>query len=253
MPRTSRVKSKSGTYHIIMRGINRQTLFEDEEDYIRFVQTLERYKEVCGYSLYAYCLMGNHVHLLLKEDKHPLETIMRKICGSCVLWYNKKYDRVGYLFQDRFKSEPVEDEAYFLTAIRYIFQNPLKANLVTEISNYAWTNYVNYMVEDKGAAIDFVFDIFNKNREKAIKSFIHYINRENNDECLDIFQRHQITDDDAREIIKKHCGINHGTEMQKLDIQTRNSHIKGLKEKYGLSIRQIERITGIGRGVVQRM
>lgn len=207
MPRTSRVKSKSGTYHIIMRGINRQTLFEDEEDYIRFVQTLERYKEVCGYSLYAYCLMGNHVHLLLKEDKHPLETIMRKICGSYVLWYNKKYDRVGYLFQDRFKSEPVEDEAYFLTAIRYIFQNPLKANLVTEISNYAWTNYVNYMVEDKGAAIDFVFDIFNKNREKAIKSFIHYINRENNDECLDIFQRHQITDDDAREIIKNIVGL----------------------------------------------
>ena len=129
VPRAARIKSKSGIYHIIMRGINRQTLFNDEEDFAKFIQTLQRYREICEYNLYAYCLMGNHLHLLLKEGKDPLETVMRRICGSYVLWYNKKYDRVGYLFQDRFKSEPVEDEAYFLTVLRYIFQNPLKAGV----------------------------------------------------------------------------------------------------------------------------
>ena len=113
MPRAARIKSKSRIYHIIMRGINRQTLFEDEEDCAKFIQTLQKYREICEYKLYAYCLMGNHLHVLLKEDNEPLETVMRRICGSYVLWYNKKYDRVGYLFQDRFKSEPVEDEIYF--------------------------------------------------------------------------------------------------------------------------------------------
>lgn len=104
MPRSARLKSESGMYHIIMRGINRQILFWDEKDFIRFIQTLEKYKNICEFNLYAYCLMDNHLHLLLREGKEPLETVMRRICGSYVFWYNKKYDRIGYLFQDRFKS-----------------------------------------------------------------------------------------------------------------------------------------------------
>ncbi len=80
--------------------------------------------------------MDNHIHILLEEDQEPLATIMRRICSSYVLWYNKKYDIVGYLFQDRFKSEPIEDEAYFPTVLRYIFRNPLKAPLVKEIKDY---------------------------------------------------------------------------------------------------------------------
>ena len=88
MPRIAKIKSNSGIYHIIMRGINRQTLFEDEEDYMKFIQTMQRYKEICKYKIYAYCLMGNHLHLLLKEGKEPLETVMRRICGSYVFWYN---------------------------------------------------------------------------------------------------------------------------------------------------------------------
>lgn len=118
MPRKAREKSESGIYHIIMRGINRQSIFEDEEDYIKFIQTIQRYKEKSGYKIYAYCLMGNHVHLLLKIDKDPLEQVMRRMYGSYVYWYNHKYQRIGNLFQDRFKSEPVEDDTYFLVVQR---------------------------------------------------------------------------------------------------------------------------------------
>jgi len=133
VPRAARIKSESRIYHIIMRGINRQILFEDEEDCTKFIQTLQRYKEISEYKLYAYCLMGNHLHLLLREGKEPLETVMRRICGSYVFWYNKKYDRIGYFFQDRFKSEPVDDEVYFLVELRYIFQNPLRAGITNKI------------------------------------------------------------------------------------------------------------------------
>jgi len=75
----------------------------------------------------------------MREGKEPLETVMRRICGSYVFWYNKKYDRIGYLFQDRFKSEPVEDDVYFLVVLRYIFQNPIKAGITNRVKNYKWT------------------------------------------------------------------------------------------------------------------
>ena len=253
MPRVAKIKSHSETYHITMRGINRQTVFENEEDCERFIQTIQRYKEVSEYKVYAYCLMGNHLHLLLKEGKEPLKTVMRRICGSYVFWYNRKYGRVGYLFQDRYKSEPVEDDKYFLTVLRYIFQNPIRAGIVTKIQNYKWTNYIDFIEKINQTEIDFVLNIFNTDREKAIRSFIEYINKENDDKCLDISEKRGLTDDDAKKIIKTHCNIDHAIDIQKLDIVKRNLYLKDLKEGYGLSIRQIERLTGISRGVIQRI
>ena len=140
MPRAARKRSESGIYHIVMRGINRQVIFFEREDFLRFIETLQKYKNICEYQLFSYCLMDNHVHLLIKEGKEPLETIMRRICGSYVFWYNRKYDRIGYLFQDRFKSEAIKDDTYFLTVLRYIFQNPVKAGIVKNVIDYPWTN-----------------------------------------------------------------------------------------------------------------
>jgi len=252
VPRVARIKSKSGIYHIIMRGINRQIVFEENEDCVKFIQTLQKYKAICKYRLYAYCLMGNHLHLLLMEGTEPLGNAMRRICSSYVLWYNKKYDRVGYLFQDRFKSEPVEDDGYFLTVLRYIFQNPVKAGIVTKIKDYKWTNYTDYIEESNKTDTDFVLDIFNTNRERAIRSFIEYINKTNDDKCLDIPGKRQLTDEDAKKIIKDHCHIYNTLDLHKFDVNKRNQYLKELKEGYGLSIRQIERLTGIGRGIIQR-
>jgi putative transposase len=253
VPRTARTKSTSGIYHIIIRGINRQTLFEEEEDSVKFIQTLQKYREICKYKLYAYCLMGNHLHLLLMEGKEPLETVMRRICGSYVLWYNKKYGRVGYLFQDRFKSEPIEDDTYFLTVLRYIFQNPVKAGIVTRIQNFIWSNYIDYVEGCDRTDTDFALSIFNTEREKAISIFTEYINRENDDKCLDIQEKPIITDENARKIIREHCRVDYAIDIQKFEGNKRNSCLKNLKEVHGLSIRQIERLTGISRGIIQRV
>jgi REP element-mobilizing transposase RayT len=246
-----RYRSKSGIYHIIMRGINRQSIFEDEEDFIKFIQTIQKYKDVCGYKLYAYCLMGNHVHMLLMEGKEPLEQIMRRVCGSYVLWYNRKYGRIGYLFQDRYKSEPVEDDKYFLTVLRYIYQNPLKAGFTASIEEYAWSNYKEYIEGSKNTDT-FVLDAFGTDRGKAVRSFIEYINEPNEDVCLEISEKRQATDEEARAVIMDLCKVNNAADLQKLDIYTRNRCLKDLKEGCGLSIRQLERLTGINRGVIQR-
>ena len=98
MPRQARKKSKSNIYHIILRGINRQIIFEDSEDYTKFIETLDRYKTVSGYNVFAYCLMSNHIHMLIKAEKEEPDLIMKRIAGSYVYWYNSKYYRNGHLF-----------------------------------------------------------------------------------------------------------------------------------------------------------
>ena len=100
--------------------------------------------------------------------------------------------------------------------------------------------------------LNFVFDIFNKNRQSAIKSFIEFIKKQNEDTCMDIVEKKRITDNDARIIIKNQCKIDNAIDLQKLDIPRRNIYLKELKEKHNLSIRQIERLTGINRGIIAK-
>ena len=108
MPRQARKKSSSEIYHIMLRGINRQNLFEENEDSQRFIETTGYYKSVSGYNLYGYCLMDNHIHLLIREQDESISKIIKRISSSYVYWYNRKYDRCGHLFQERYKSESVE-------------------------------------------------------------------------------------------------------------------------------------------------
>ena len=89
MPRQPREKSESGIYHIMLRGINQQVIFEDYEDYSKFIETLETYKAVSGYKVFAYCLMSNHIHILLKVEKEDLDLIMkREHLGTYIFWYH---------------------------------------------------------------------------------------------------------------------------------------------------------------------
>lgn len=126
MPRQARKKSESGIYHIMLRGINKQQIFEDDEDCQKYLQILKECKAVSEFKLFAYCLMGNHIHLLIQLGKEPIDLIFKRIGSRYVYWYNLKYRRTGHLFQDRYKSEPVEADSYFLTVVRYIHQNPPK-------------------------------------------------------------------------------------------------------------------------------
>ncbi len=254
MPRKARQKSESGIYHIIMRGINRQVIFEEENDYSQFLKTLQRYKAKCGYEIYAYCLMGNHIHLLLKTGTEPLEQIMRRIGGSYVYWYNNKYQRVGNLFQDRFKSEPVEDERYLQTVQRYIHQNPVKAGLVKQIQDYMWSSYHEYLKAANLVDVKFILEIISNDRKMAIQNFIEYTTTVNDNNCLDINHenKHQMPDEEAQEIIKQVCRVKNALDLQKLKIVDRNQYLKKLKGKYNLSVRQLERLTGINRGIILR-
>jgi REP element-mobilizing transposase RayT len=143
MPRCAREKSESGVYHVIVRGINRQDIFHDE-DYSQYVKAMNRAKGIDKFEIYGYCLMSNHVHLLLHEKVERLAFAMMRIGVSYAWWYKKKYDRTGHVFQDRYKSETVENDECLLSVLRYIHKNPVKAQMVLKPEQYKWSSCKTY-------------------------------------------------------------------------------------------------------------
>ena len=138
MSRSGRVKSITGIYHIMLRGMDRRIIFSDDMDRLIFTKIIARVKEKSNFRLYAYCLMDNHVHMLIKPEGEPLELIFKRIGVSYVSYYNKKYDLYGHLYQDRFRSEAVNSIEYFMDVLRYICQNPVKAGLCDSVHKYPW-------------------------------------------------------------------------------------------------------------------
>jgi len=253
VPRKAREKSGSGVYHIILRGINRQAIFGDDDDRKRFLYTLKRYKKVCDYNIYAYCLMGNHLHLLIKTGAEPLEQIMRRIAGSYVYWYNQKNERIGNLFQDRFKSEPVETDTYLLTVSRYIHQNPLKAGIVKNPGDFTWSSYRDYL-EGKGITdTSFILSIFNNNKKSALARFKTFTCAHNEDECLEIKEPGKlITDDTLKEMISEKFRV----KAKLIKEEPREKMEKILQEMLsvkGITTRQLARVTGVSLGIIWRL
>lgn len=153
MPRSARKESGVGIYHVMMRGINHQNIFEDAEDNYQFINTLDRMRlrydddgNPCGSNCtyYAYCLMNNHFHLLIREREESVGETVKRIASSYVYYYNRKYLRDGHLFKERFRSEPVNDMAYFTTLLRYIHQNPVNAGIVEHVKDYEYSSWGEY-------------------------------------------------------------------------------------------------------------
>lgn len=144
MPRIPRAKSRTGIYHVTMRGVNKTDIFHDTEDHETFLNNLQHMKETSGVEIYAYCLMTNHIHLLLKEVNEDLGISFRRLGAGFVGWYNRKYERVGHLFQSRYRSEVVEVDSYLLMVMRYVHQNPVKAGLARNVLDYPWSSIHEY-------------------------------------------------------------------------------------------------------------
>lgn len=250
MPRGARKKSSTGIYHVMLRGINRQIIFEDHEDYEKLLQILKDYKEECGYKIYAYCLMSNHMHFLIEEGKEELGIVFRRIGAKYVYWYNWKYERSGHLFQDRYKSEAVENDRYFLTVLRYIHQNPVKAGIEEDIAGYPWSSYKEYTGRSRFCDTAFPLSLFATDVNTAVSLFEAFNLQENSDKCLEYEETVRINDIEASEIIKKAAGVSNLNEIQNFEKEKRNEVIKQSKDM-GLSIRQIERLTGISFGVIR--
>src|SRR5437762_2638769 len=126
MPRMGRVILPDYPHHIVQRGHNRQPVFAAKGDYQRYIDTLIAYKDIYGVKVYAYCLMTNHVHLLLgPEDRRGLAQLMKRLAGRHTRYHNTLEGRTGTLWESRYKSSPVDTDDYLLACLRYIELNPV--------------------------------------------------------------------------------------------------------------------------------
>ena len=251
MPRQARKLSNTNIYHVMIRGINRQTIFESEEDKNVFLSELGRCKEISGFKLYAFCLMSNHVHLLLEVQEEPLSMVLRRIGVRYAGWYNRKYDRVGHLFQDRFRSENVETEQYFLTALRYIIQNPMKAGLEKCPGTYRWSSYLAY-VKGKGSITDTQYAV-NMIGDRA--KLIEYLCEPNDDIVMDmntIGSIRLISDDQAKKMMEECSHCSSISDFQRLEDAEQQRVIREMYEQR-MSIRQVSRLTGRSRNFIARI
>jgi len=265
MPRKSRETSVSSIYHVMLRGINKQVIFESNDDYWKFIRLMYRLIhpiDETGYPLsphcgiYAYCLMSNHVHLLIKDIDNSLASTIKGMTIPYAQYFNKKYDRVGHFFQDRFKSEPVNDWDYFVTLLRYIHQNPVAAGLTKDVSKYTWSSWREYSnpascrmplcateaVLSK-ITIDELTGLVNLPLPKT-QMFLDY----NYDPSIK-----KIEDETIIDCLIELCGSeDYFSVIENYSPFERCELIRKLRE-IGGSIRQIARITGISESLIRRI
>lgn len=263
MAREARIQSSTGMYHVMLRGINHQQIFEDEEDCYYMLSVLQNAQEQYAHDgkrlpdhciYYAYALMGNHIHLLVHAKEEEIGDTIKRIASSYVYYYNRKYGRDGHLFKERFKSEPVEDMGYFLTLLRYIHQNPVKAKIVSDIKDYEFTSWHEYLGDS-----DIPFPVCNT---KAVLNRISLPELkelvdtplEEDVPCIEYEEENTKAPSDDRllKMMLDKFGISDASELQHLPLSERDEILTCMLRQGG-GVRQIGRLTGIGKNIVSRL
>lgn len=226
MSRKSREISPTGVYHVMLRGINRGRIFDDEQDCRKFVKILSQVTHpkdkddaplppYC--SIYAYCLMDNHIHLLIAEGTESLSNTMKRIGVAYVSYYNKRNERLGPLFHDRFRSEAVADAGYFINLLRYVHCNPVEAGIVEHPSQYQWSSWHEYDGSIKANCVcDHTLPFASMNREEVCELVLNVSEKQIPQPRI---SQRRLTDTEATEILQRICGeepvLNMPKERQK--------------------------------------
>ncbi|MFZ5352133.1 MAG: transposase [Bacillota bacterium] len=176
MGRPWREEYQGGIYHVIARGNNKEYIFKESIDKGCFIKQLKEYSSIMGYAVYAYVLMDNHYHILIQTMDKKLQEIMHQINNKYSKYFNHKYERVGHVFQGRYKAVRVQDERYLLKLVRYIHQNPVRAGMVSRAELYRWSSDVYYRKDIKSFVnINVPLEMLDKNKEKAIEKYKEFM------------------------------------------------------------------------------
>ncbi|MFZ7104144.1 MAG: transposase [Peptococcaceae bacterium] len=175
MARRNRIEFPGALFHVICRGNNGENILKSEADKLEYLELVRKYKIRYKFNLFAYCIMDNHVHLLVETGEVPLAKIMQGIQQSFTQRYNKKYRRTGHVFQQRYKAQLCDKENYLLHLIKYIHNNPLKAGIGK--LNYRWSSHNNYTKghSNQLVEVDFVLKTLAEDPARAIKMYQEYM------------------------------------------------------------------------------
>ena len=260
MPRQPRTKSKSKVYHCILRGINKQDIFFEKQDYFKFQEILKRSKKIFSYKLYSYVLMPNHIHLEIKDEFHKLSKVMQHIATSYAQYFNKKYKRTGHVFENRYLSKNVETSSYILNLVRYIHQNPVKAG-IGKIDKYEWSSYLEYLninnINEPIVDVEDILSLFFLNKNEGIGAFLEFnkedIKFESSIELMDYEIKNRLKDEELIYFIRTQLGIKNIQEIQRYSANYRNEIIQKIKCIKGVTQQQISRVLGIHLRIIQRV
>lgn len=256
MPRQPRIISSVGIYHTILRSVNQKLIFEEEFDYQKFLFILNDSRTTYGVDILAYCIMDNHIHMLIKTPEESLSNFFHNLETRFAIWYNRKYQRSGHLFQNRFHSIPVESRISFLNTLVYIHNNPIKAGICRHASEYRWSSYnAFYGARNPILNLDFTYNLIGS--KDSIRAYFS-ISMENEnllseDDSYEYYPKiHLINDEAALEQFKNLTTLNSTSEVDSLNRVQRNELIRMLKRNR-FTNNQIARILGVSPATIKRV
>ena len=262
MTKHSREYSHTDVYHIIIKGIDSQDIFYDDKDRIIFLKHLLETKLKFFYRIYAYCLMSNHVHLVLSVEDNLLSKSIQSLTIKYAHYFNKKYKRSGPFVQNRFNSKVVENRNYFLEVCRYVHRNPENAGF-EKTQNYKWSSYKTYISKAESKIVDkkTLMYYFNHNIDDFIKytSFQEISLTTEYNEWINFAEfelMDKLSDSDVIKIVMKHFGISDSSDIPCF-FRQKNEHefkelISSLKQIKGTNKTQIARIIRVSRRQIEK-
>ena len=157
MPRKARLLIPNCPHHIVQRGHNRKAVFVTDDDYLYYLENLREWKKKLNVQVYAWCLMTNHIHLVVEpgDDAATLSQLMKRLAGRQAALVNKMERRTGSLWEGRFKASPIQRDSYLLACCRYVELNPVRARMVSEPMDYMWSSYRVRVQEDIDDWLDY--------------------------------------------------------------------------------------------------
>lgn len=246
MPRTAREVSSTGIYHIAMKGVGSMIIFEDDHDRRLFLRKLQALCDEGCLTVYAWCLLGNHFHILASEGSCPIGDSVKRLAGAYARHFNAKTGHVGHVFKSRFLSKAVEDDEYFLTAVRYIHDNPVKAKIARR-ETYYWSSYREYVgtpfVTDTSTLLNMI---------DGPEHFEEFSNQASDIKCLDFREpRITLTEEAAESAARELFGERPEKALDTGDKRLRDQRLRLMRDA-GISPKQAQRMTGLGINTIYR-
>ena len=231
-------------YHIILRGNDKSDIFYDSQDRLVFLEKIQETKKKFNYEVYTYSLMDNHVHLIIKVKSDFLSKAIQSLEIRYSAYFNKKFNRCGHLFQNRFFSKKIENLDYFLTVCKYVHRNPEKANM-EKTENYKWSSFGEYVGKEKIINKSVLLHYFNDSVEEFKKYTLMNDDKEQLYHFSEFELRDRLSEEEVGNIIAQKFGLENASDVSLLEKEKRDEILIKLKELKGTSMAQIARITKV--------